>query len=166
MSRFDLVPGLLDRRQHAPTARLKGPPRYCLAEGCGEATKKRKPYCSEHVLLHPYAQEVYQQSEAWRAVAELASRGNYLALLASPMVSGWLHETWHAFHVEYYWRGPGSKRGVGRPWISYKHLRSWIPVPESYEFVQALLTAGALRRYPNSPRERALFVSPNYDALL
>ncbi|MCA8924193.1 MAG: hypothetical protein KDD82_20455 [Planctomycetes bacterium] len=32
--------------------------RRCLTAGCKHATRHEKPFCSKHVLLHPYALRV------------------------------------------------------------------------------------------------------------
>lgn len=33
-------------------------PRHCEAAGCVQATREGKPFCSDHVDLHPYVQEI------------------------------------------------------------------------------------------------------------
>ena len=39
-------------------------PRHCEAENCAQATRLGKPYCSQHVALHPYVRELLAQLEA------------------------------------------------------------------------------------------------------
>lgn len=41
---------------HREKARLPSPP--CQLQGCSKRTRERKPFCSEHVELHPYAQKI------------------------------------------------------------------------------------------------------------
>jgi hypothetical protein len=50
-------------------ARNDPPALQCLHPGCTNATRERKPYCTEHVSDHPYVLELMSQIE--RVEAEL-----------------------------------------------------------------------------------------------
>ena len=56
----------------------KIPPRECAARGCFNSTREGKPYCSDHVKQHPYAQKVLaelaRQEDEERKVRRVGAR--------------------------------------------------------------------------------------------
>lgn len=49
-------------------------PRHCEAPGCNQATREGKAYCSDHVEMHPYVQDLIMRLEEREAEDERVHR--------------------------------------------------------------------------------------------
>lgn len=49
-------------------------PRHCEAPGCNQATREGKAYCSDHVEMHPYVQDLIMRLEEREAEDERVNR--------------------------------------------------------------------------------------------
>lgn len=49
-------------------------PRHCEAPGCNQATREGKAYCSDHVEMHPYVQDLIMRLEEREAEDERVQR--------------------------------------------------------------------------------------------
>lgn len=67
------------------------PPRRCLE--CGKATRLRKPYCPDHVLLHAYVREVRAHDEALTADAKRPRPGGLLEAEVLVLLRVWRKRT-------------------------------------------------------------------------
>ncbi len=52
-------------------------PRYCEVSGCDNSTREGKPYCTDHVMRHPYVKMVAKVIEGReREILNVAKRGH------------------------------------------------------------------------------------------
>lgn len=109
--------------------------RRCERVGCGRSTCEGKPYCTEHVLLNPYAEELMARLSAQEAeqarVRRLGARG---VDVRGTTAGELLHE------LDRF--GPLTRRRL------VQHLRLPEAVMQSY--LEALLGAGLVGPGPRS----------------